>query len=143
MPLIVRWPGHVPAGRLEEKAILGAVDFFPIFCRLAGVPQSAAERSDGEDLTQVLLGQFAPRARPLLWEYGRNAAFGYPQGRNRSPIVAIREGKWKLLINADGSDREIYDLDSDRNETRNVAEQNSETAKRLAELALQWRKSLP
>jgi arylsulfatase A-like enzyme len=57
--------------------------------------------------------------------------------------VAIREGNWKLLINADGSDRELYDLDSDRNETRNVAEQNSETAKRLAELALKWRKSLP
>ena len=143
MPLIVRWPGHVPAGRVEEKAILGAVDFFPIFCRLAGVSQSAAERCDGEDLTQVFLGQFAPRARPLFWEYGRNAAFGYPQGRNRSPNVAIREGKWKLLINADGSDRELYDLDSDRNETRNVAEQNSETAKRLAELALKWRKSLP
>jgi arylsulfatase A-like enzyme len=81
----------------------------------------------------------------LFWEYGRNGTFGYPMETpdERSPNVAIREGKWKLLVNADGSDAQLYDLDADQHETTNVAVKNSAVAKRLTDMALKWRKSLP
>ena len=35
-PLIVRWPGHVPAGRVDSKSVIGGVDFLPMFCQLGG-----------------------------------------------------------------------------------------------------------
>lgn len=143
MPLIVRWPGHVPAGRVDNTSILHGVDFFPMFCKLAGVALPENEHFDGEDLSKAFLGTASVRQHPLFWEYGRNPTFGYPRGRNRSPNVAVREGKWKALVNADGTSVELYDIEADRNETQNVANENPEIAKRLTEAALQWRKSLP
>ncbi len=144
MPLIVRWPGHVPAGRVDDKTVISGVDFFPIFCKLTGTPLPAGGTFDGEDLTDSFFGKYMTRQNPLFWEYGRNESFGYPRNPyDRSPNVAIRDGKWKLLVNADGSGLQLYDLDADRNETKNVAEANPEAAKRLSGEALQWRKSLP
>ena len=80
----------------------------------------------------------------MYWEYGRNdKSFSYPQGRGKSPNVAVREGKWKLLVNSDGSRVELYDLDADPTEQRNIAEQNPDVAKDLTGNALAWRKALP
>lgn len=143
-PLIVRWPGHFPAGRVDDKTVISGVDFFPIFCKLTGTPIPSNAAFDGEDLTDSFFGKYMTRRNPLFWEYGRNQFFGYPRNpHDRSPNVAIRDGKWKLLINADGSGLQLYDLDADRNETKNVADANPAEAKRLSEAALQWRKSLP
>jgi arylsulfatase A-like enzyme len=114
-----------------------------MFCQLAGVALPKDEPFDGEDLSQSFFGHVMARKNPLFWEYGRNPSFGYPKGRDRSPNVAVREGKWKLLVNADGTGAELYDLEADRNETVNVADKNPQTAKRLMEEALQWRKALP
>ncbi len=144
-PLIVRWSGHVPAGRVDDKTVMSAVDFFPMFCKLTETQLPKGAGFDGEDLTASFFGQSLVRKNPLFWEYGRNpTAFGYPgNAHDRSPNVAIRDGKWKLLVNADGSDVQLYDLDADRNETQNIAASNPEVAKRLTEMALKWRKSLP
>jgi arylsulfatase A-like enzyme len=143
MPLIVRWPGHVPAGRVDDHTVIHAVDFFPMFCKLAEVPLPSQVAFDGQDLSKSFFGRDLTRKDPLFWEYGRNAAFGYPKGRDRSPNVAVRDGKWKLLVNANGENVELYDLQADRNETQNVAETNPKVAKRLTAAVLQWRKSLP
>jgi arylsulfatase A-like enzyme len=142
MPLIVRWPGHVPAGRVDESSLMNGVDLLPTFCKLAGAVLPG-ERLDGEDMSECFLGKSVARKSAMLWEYGRNEAFGYPRGRDRSPNVAIRDRNWKLLVNADGSQRELYDLETNRNETRNLAKENSQLADQLAERALHWRKSLP
>jgi arylsulfatase A-like enzyme len=143
MPLIVRWPGHVPAGRVDETTVMAGTDFFPMFCKLTGAALPQKEDFAGEDLSEAFLGTSMTRKNPIYWEYGRNASFGYPRGRDRSPNVAVREGRWKLLVNADGSNVELYDLIVDRNETDNLADKNPEIAKRLTEAALHWRKSLP
>jgi arylsulfatase A-like enzyme len=144
MPLIVRWLGHVPAGRVDDTTIMHAIDFFPIFCKLTATPLPGNLGVEGEDLSQSFFGKSATRQKPLYWEYGRNkVGFDFPKGRDHSPNVAIREGKWKLLVNADGTGLELYDLDADRNETQNITDKNPDVAKRLEDLALQWRKSLP
>ncbi len=145
MPLIVRWPGRTPAGRVDEKTVMNAVDFFPMFCRVAGVDLPKGIKFDGEDLIEAFFGKSIVRENAMLWEYGRNnTSFDYPKVvRDRSPNVAIREGKWKLLVNADASGAELYDLKMDREEKTNLAEKNPIVAKRLSEKALAWRKSLP
>ena len=144
-PLMVRWPGHVPAGRTDDTTVMSAVDFFPMFCKLAGTTPPDFPGFDGEDLSGAFFGKSLVRTKPLYWEYGRNKfSFVYPGiPHDRSPNVSTREGMWKLLINADGSNLELYNLDADRNESTNVAGQNPDLAQRLKEAALQWRKSLP
>ncbi|MHB1034968.1 MAG: sulfatase family protein [Pirellulales bacterium] len=142
LPFIARWPGRVPAGRVDESTVLAAVDMLPTLCAVADA--KPPEGTDGEDLSAALLGQATARTRPLFWEYGRNdKSFGYPAGRNRSPNVAIRDGKWKLLINADGSGAELYDLAADAKESKNLATEEPALVKRLADAALAWRRSLP
>ena len=144
MPFIVRWPGHVPAGKTDESTVVAAVDLFPSLCAIAGAIPPKEVALDGEDLSAAWLGREMLRKRPLFWEYGRNpTAFLYPGGRDRSPNVAMRDGPWKLLLNADGSGPELYDLASDRTEQHNLAAEKPALAKRLTEAALQWRGSLP
>lgn len=145
MPCIARWPGHVPAGRVDEQTVITGIDLFPTLCAISGAQLPAGATMDGENLAGALLGRPIDRSTTLYWEYGRNEKFfAYPRIKNdRSPNVAIRQKNWKLLINADGSHMELYDVVADHNETSNVADQHPDIAKRLSEKALAWRKSLP
>ncbi len=145
MPFIVRWPGHVPAARVDEQTVLAATDLYPSLCALAGAELPSGVGFDGENLSSALLGAPAARTRPLFWEYGRNnRAFAFPgNGFDRSPNLAVREGDWKLLVNANGSDAQLYNLKADARETRDVFASNSELATRLKVQALSWRKGLP
>jgi arylsulfatase A-like enzyme len=142
-PFIVRWTDKTPAGRIDDKTVIDAVDLFPTFCKLAGASLPRNAHLDGADVSKSFFGQNIERATPLFWEFGGRKGSGRPPGKNVSPNVAVREGKWKLLINDDGSALELYDLDADQNETNNVAEQNPTIAKRLSASALRWRKQQP
>ena len=143
MPFIARWKGKIPAGRVDESTILGAVDLFPTFCALTGVaPPEAA--FDGEDMSRAILGEPRQRSKPLLWDYGRDDTYLKPGNKDdQSPNLAIRDGRWKLLINADGSRLELYDFEASTKERENVAAQHPEVAERLSKQVLAWRRSLP
>ena len=99
----------------------------------------------GNGLGKALSGGEPMRTKALFWEYGRNkTSFAYPQPpANHSPNVAVRDGDWKLLINANGSGAELYDLSADRNETHNLAAEHPDIVRRLQDRALPWRSSLP
>jgi arylsulfatase A-like enzyme len=124
---------------------------FPTVCALAGAELLRDLKPDGEDRSAALMGRPQPaRSRPLLWEYGRNdTSFDYPSGRNgarrgdRSPNLAIRDGRWKLLVNADGTGAELYDPASDRAEASNLAATHPDLTATLTHRVLEWRKSLP
>jgi len=144
MPFIVRWTGHVPAGQLDEETVIAGTDLFASLCAIAGVPLPKGISMDGEDLSKALMGNPSTRSQPLFWEYGRNTnAFAFPNGADRSPNVAMREGDWKLLLNADESDVQLYNLKKDPREGKNAAEENPELAKSMKQKALEWRNSLP
>jgi len=103
MPLLARWKGTIPAGQVNEETVMAAIDLFPTFCQLAGVPAPNVD-FDGQDLSAAILGQKAVRTKPIFWEYGRDATYLKPtRPEDQSPNLAIREGPWKLLVNADGS----------------------------------------
>ena len=83
-------------------------------------------------------------AKPLLWEYGRKPDYLFPKETGaRSPNLAIRDGNWKLLINADGTGAELYDLAADPTKTKNVASENAAEVKRLRAVVLAWRRTWP
>ena len=131
-----------PAGARHDASVVGAVDLFPTLAALAGL--KAPEGLDGEDRSGVLRGTSAPRAKPLFWEYGRGPNYQLPRRiHDRSPALAILEGNWKLLVEANGRAAELYDLGTDRAEETDVAARNAELVARLKAAALAWRTSLP
>ncbi|MDA2930903.1 sulfatase-like hydrolase/transferase, partial [Acidobacteria bacterium AH-259-O06] len=140
MPFIVRWPNRVPAGRVDDTSVLTAVDFLPTLCKLAGIELPAGTNLDGEDVSDVLLGRPRARTKPILWEWRFNIA-GHPL--NRSPMLAIRQGNWKLLMNPDRSRLELYDIPRDASELNNQADRYPQVVKRLSQTVLSWHKTLP
>ncbi|MCC6857068.1 MAG: sulfatase-like hydrolase/transferase [Bryobacterales bacterium] len=139
-PFIVRWPGHAPAAKVDNDTVIGGVDFLPTVCKLAGVPLPAGLSLDGEDLSPALLGKPRRRTRPLLWE-NRFPVYGHIL--DMSPMLAIRDGNWKLLLNPDRSRVELYDIPRDPTEMNNLAERNPAVVKRLSGRLLAWQAALP
>ena len=144
VPCIAWGPGRVAAGQVNDRTVMHGVDWFPTLCKVS-VAKVESGAFDGEDLSDALIGKQPARSGPLYWEYGRNdKSFAYPKGKeHRSPNIAVRDGQWKLLVNADGSSAELYDVAADDKEAKNVVADHPEISKRLTEKALAWRKSLP
>lgn len=140
VPCLVRWPGHVPAGRIDDESVVAAVDFLPSVCRLTGVAVPEEHALDGEDMSDVLLGAARPRRTPLMWEWRFRIA-GHVS--NISPQLAIRDGDWKLLLNPDDSRIELFDLPRDRMQFQNVAAEHPDVVERLKTRVLAWRQTLP
>jgi arylsulfatase A-like enzyme len=142
-PLIVRQTGRVPAGRVDKTSVISSVDFFPTFCRMAGIAAPPVS-FDGEDVSSAFLGRPREKRKDLFWEYGRDATYPYPgKASDRSPNCAIRSGNWKALVNADGSGLELYDLSKNETETDNLAARENRRARELSDRLLTWRRSLP
>ena len=144
MPFIARWPGRVPEGAVNTRTVWSAVDLFPTFTSLASVPLPEGVVFDGFDMSPALRGRGQDREIPIFWEYGSFAPT-LPPGKAefKSPTLAIRDGRWKLLINPDGSRAELYDLEEDPAETKNRALEKSKLTRKLSTLVLSWRKTLP
>ncbi|MEJ7609388.1 MAG: sulfatase-like hydrolase/transferase [Bryobacteraceae bacterium] len=143
VPMIARWKGHIPSGRTDNTSVVSSLDLFPTCCKMAGV---AAPKVgfDGEDVSRVLLGKPSSRRKDLFWDYGRDATYQRPGlTRDESPNLAIRSGKWKVLINDDGGRLELYDFGRDQKENDNLVTSHPDVAKRLSSRLLEWRRSLP
>jgi arylsulfatase A-like enzyme len=142
MPFMVRWPGHVPAGRLDQSSVSCAIDLFPTIAALTGASVPREAKLDGIDVSAAWLGQPLAKRPPLFWEYGRNDEW-FKYGPDKSPNVAVRRDNWKLLVNANGSDAQLYDLANDIKEANNLAAKRPDITAELKQLALDWRGSLP
>ena len=88
-----------------------------------------------------------PVAHPkaIFWEYGRQAKqFAYAKAPyDRSPHLAVRYSEWKLLVNADGTQTQLYNMETDPNETKDCTSQQPKTTEHLRAMALAWRRALP
>jgi arylsulfatase A-like enzyme len=144
VPFIIRWKGTIPQGKVDDESVLCGIDLFRSFCTIAGVEVPKDVDFDGEDASAALLGKVYKRRKPIFWEYRRKPF--YLKGGNPdhvSPNLAVRDGKWKLLINDDGSDAQLYDLEKDVGETTNLADKHLKITRRLSQTVLNWRKDLP
>ena len=137
MPFIARWTGTIPAGIEDTTSIVSAIDLSPTICRLAGVPVEA--ELDGVDRGDVLLGKASRRDKPVFWQYGHPHAIlkgGKPE--HQSPTFALRDGRWKFMINPDGSESQLFDLDADEGETTNLFSRYPERAAVMAAQISAW-----
>lgn len=142
MPFIVWGPSVIRSSTIDSTSVITANDLLPSLCAMAGIKNTV--KGDGEDRSHALMGRPSARKKEIYWEYGRNdIGFKYPKGQNRSPSLAVREGKWKLLMNKDSDRIELYDIAKDKNETNNVATAEPDQVKRLSKKLLTWWRSLP
>lgn len=123
VPFLARWPGVVPAGRTSD--FIGAHwDLLPTFAALADV--SPPPGCDGTSILPVLRGESLQLNRALYWEI--HEGYGL--------IRAVREGPWKLLWwIREPRAPELYNLDADLAETRDLAQEQPAILKRLLGLA--------
>jgi len=140
VPFLARWPGRIPHGRVDTASVLSAVDVLPTIAKLAGSRLAEEFNPDGEEASEALLGRTYSRSKPLFWEW-RFDIYGHPV--NRSPMLAVREGKWKLLTNRDRSRVELYDVPGDPTELNNLAYRHPEIVDRLSRKLLEWSGTLP
>ncbi|MFZ9683615.1 MAG: sulfatase-like hydrolase/transferase, partial [Cephaloticoccus sp.] len=118
VPMIVRWPGRVPAGRESAEPWM-LMDFFPTALELAGLPHS--DGIDGVSIVPLLTGQTASLGeRMFYWEY--------PQKRLQQ---AIRVGHWKGVRFGTDQPLELYDLARDVTESHNVADLHPQVVRDL------------
>ena len=96
VPGIVRWPGKVPAGQINDSAVVAGIDWLPTVCQLANVTIPETHRLDGEAMADIFAGGSRPRTTPLFWEWRFRIA-GEPF--HHSPELAVRDGDWKLYLN--------------------------------------------
>ena len=108
VPMIVRWPGRVPAGRTDETPWCFA-DVLPTFAELAGV--KPPENIDGVSVAGILLGKQQKLGdRFLYWEYQREKL-----------EQAVRWGRYKAIRHSPEESLELYDLEDDVGELYNIA----------------------
>lgn len=89
VPAIVRWPGHVPAGRLES-AMVHFTDWLPTLAAAAGIALPEGPPLDGSDVGAVIRGVSSDVVEQRFWQCNRYA----PRVEGNA---AMRDGDWKLV----------------------------------------------
>lgn len=110
VPMIARWTGTVPAGRVSDH-VWAHWDVFPTIAEFAGAGVTAA--LDGRSAARALRGLPQDSSEFLYWEFHER---GFQQ--------AVRTGKWKAVRLKPDAPLELYDLDADPAEARDVAAAN-------------------
>jgi arylsulfatase A-like enzyme len=122
IPLIVRWPGKAKGGQTSDH-ICAHWDLLPTIAEIAGV--APPRETDGISFYATLLGDDAGAQKQkrhdfLYWEFHER---GFQQ--------ATRMGNWKGVLLKHGGTLELYDLDNDIAEERNIAEKHPEVVARV------------
>ncbi|MDB4778174.1 arylsulfatase [bacterium] len=143
VPMIVRWPGKVPADAVTNQ-LFCQTDLMSTLATLIGVELTNDCAEDSFDMSRVFLGTTTEPVRDHIVH----------QGFAGIRKLAIRMGKWKYLNHAGSGGNnyaksemlkgyqltdeldlpfQLYDLENDPGETENLAAKENETKERLAE----------
>lgn len=141
-PMIVRWPGKIPAGQVRDE-LTSTMDMLPTIVNIAGAPMPQ-EEIDGKDIRPLLKGdKNAESPHDMLYYY------------NCDHLQAVLWKEWKLHLprtkemcpwwqrNKGITDLEkpmLINITTDFKEETNVAEQHPEIVERMMKMAEKGRK---
>ncbi len=121
VPMIVRWPGRIKAGRVSDLPCYFA-DVMPTLAELAGATGYMPSNTDGLSIVPTLTGKDQKQKKHefLYWEWHR-----YNWGKRRNIagglMQAVRMGDWKAVRHSSDVPFELYNLKDDIGEKNNVA----------------------
>lgn len=123
VPMVLRWPGRVPAGTVETRPVI-SLDLTATMVQAAGL--TSRPQVDGHNLVSTFSESDAGNPqRALFWRVGKRAA--------------IRQGGWKLVRNGNSnSSWELYDLNQDVGEQRDLIKDHTHIAEDLQARWEQW-----
>ena len=126
IPFIARWPGHVPAGEVNDH-ICAFYDLMPTFCDVAGIKnyekkyrnkEKEVDYFDGLSFAPTLLGKKKQKQHDFLyWEF------------NETNQIAVRMGDWKLIVKK--GKPSLYNLKTDIHEDNDIALQHPEIVEKM------------
>ena len=124
VPMIVRWPGKIPAGKVSDQ-IWAFWDFLPTAAEIAGETNKLSN-VDGISMLPTLLGQKQTNQHEFLyWEFH--------EGGTKQ---AVRMGDWKAVRLAPKKPLDLYNLKTDLAEINNVAAQHSDIVAKIEDYLL-------
>jgi arylsulfatase len=127
-PFVMHWPQGLKTKGITH-AIGHEIDVMPTCLEIAGMACPSTSKAgttvaplEGKSLLPVMQGHELGE-RSLFWEHEGNCA--------------VREGKWKLVSQFPDA-WELYDMERDRTETHNLAEEHPEQVKKMAADYAAW-----
>jgi len=128
IPFLMRWPRGLPAGQVYGHPVT-ALDVLPTVLRAVGASAPEEPRRDGVDLAPFVHGttQGVPH-ETLYWR--------------SEPLLAVRQGPWKLWESRDGAFSYLFDLSSDPGEQNDLAASQPDRVRRLREDFDAWSSDL-
>jgi arylsulfatase A-like enzyme len=129
VPLILRWPGGLPAGKTSAQAAI-TLDLTASILAATGTSLPEGYRPEGIDILPILRGDSPVVDRRLFWRIAR-------PGRQQH---AVRAGRWKLLV--DGGQLLLFDVGSDPGERADLAARHPELIVTLRRLLADWEKDV-
>ena len=144
VPCIMRWPGHIPAGRTCDE-IATTMDILPSFAALAGAPLPEDKTIDGKGIFPLISGKTQKSPRDYYFFYCYTHLHGVRDDRWK--LVLPRPAKpgwmswWARMID-EVKEVQLFDLKNDSSETTNVAEKHPEIVNRLMTLIESAREEL-
>ena len=132
VPLWIRWPGTISPGDRDTPAV--TADLYPTLLELCGLPPRPSQHLDGASLVSALEGSPNRRLRT------RSLAWFYPHrhGSGHVPGAALRRGSWKLVYSLQSGAAELYDLEADPGETRDLARDHPRRTRALLKELQRW-----
>ncbi len=127
VPAIAWWPGRIAAGTTTDATAM-AMDLFPTIMDLASIAVPKERKLDGTSMTDLILNQADFPDRQLFWGYEPKLG------------TAMRDKNWKMIVSS--RKYELYNLDNDIKESKNLVEEYPERALRMKETLLNWSKSV-
>jgi len=143
VPFIARWPGKIAAGAVDDVSLISAVDLLPTFCEVAKAELPEDYQPDGVSQVSTLMGESAAqREKPLFWKMQSS----WP-AREGQPFhwvsYAVVNGHWKFVCNKDATHCELFDLQTDPFEKKNVSATHAEVVQKMKTLLVDWKATLP
>lgn len=133
VPLIARWPGKIDEATTCDTPVI-SMDFYPTLLEAAKLKKHDSEAMDGVSLMPLLKGDGSLTRDAIYFHYPN-----YAWHRSNRLGSAIREGRYKLIERFDDDSLELFDLQADQSEKRNLADSMPDVAARLRTKLVAWR----
>lgn len=133
VPLVVAGPGVAQPGSRSDVPV-ASIDLYPTLLALAGAAAPEAQVLDGISWAALLRGGPPLERKRLFWHFPCYVG-------KAAPSSAVREGHFKLIeFFEDGGHVELYDLEGDPGETRDLAAAMPARARALANTLHAWQR---